>query len=173
MENLDKKGQTEEVKPYMLNRDLQFTPLCEIKRLRKVIEEKDALIAKFKKYDEERKSYYRRFEQNYQMMEEKFGDFLEAINECDDIDACSKDFYKEVVMRLYKGKVMKDKEKSILQIAHSHLMKLQDAMVNMEFVIMTVGNVKKKSELLDEFRKLKVRITNMTSSFNQRMKELK
>ena len=54
----------EEVKAYIPNRNLQLTLSGEVKRLRKVIEEKDALITKFKKYDEERKSYYRRFEQN-------------------------------------------------------------------------------------------------------------
>ena len=105
----------EEVKAYIPNLHLELTQAAEIKRLRKVIDEKNAAIEKFKKYDEERKTYYHRFEKNYEMMEERFNEFLEAINDCDDIDDGSKDFYKEVVMRLYQGKVKTDKEKSVLQ----------------------------------------------------------
>ena len=163
----------EEMKAYIPNRNLQLTLSGEVKRLRKVIEEKDALITKFKKYDEERKSYYRRFEQNYEMMEERFNEFLEAINDCDDIDDGTKVFYKEVVMRLYRGKVATDKEKSVLQVAHSHLLKLQECFNNLEFAIMGVGNVQKRAELLNELRKMKVRYDNIITTFNKKMNELK
>lgn len=45
---------------YVLNKGLpRFVGQTEIKRLRKVVEEKNALIEKFKKYDEERKEYYK------------------------------------------------------------------------------------------------------------------
>lgn len=157
----------------LLNHDLQLTPQSEIVRLRKVIEEKDALIAKFKRYDEDRKTYYRRFEQNYAMMEERFAEFMDAINECDGLDEHTSEFYKEVVMRLYKSRVTKDKEKSILQTSYSKLTKLSTSIDDMEFVIMTVGNAQKKSELLNELRKLKTRASNLSSLFNQQIKELK
>lgn len=50
----------ESVLPYVLNKGLpRFVGQTEIKRLRKVVEEKNALIEKFKKYDEERKEYYK------------------------------------------------------------------------------------------------------------------
>ena len=163
----------EEVKAYIPNRNLQLTLSSEVKRLRKVIDEKDALIAKFKRYDEERKQYYHRFEQNYEMMEERFNEFLDAINDCDDIDDGTKDFYKQVVMRLYQGKVNSDKDKSIFQKALSDLNKLQDCFSNMEFVMMGVGNAHKKAELLNELRKVKVRYDNIISSFQKKMNEFK
>lgn len=50
----------ESVLPYVLNKGMpRFVGQTEIKRLRKVVEEKNALIEKFKKYDEERKEYYK------------------------------------------------------------------------------------------------------------------
>ena len=88
----------EEERAYIPNRKLQLTQKAEIVRLRKVIEEKNAAITKFKKYDENRNEYCHRLEQNYALMEERFGEFADAINECDDIDDGTKDFYKEVVM---------------------------------------------------------------------------
>lgn len=163
----------EEVKAYIPNRNFQLTLSGEVKRLRKVIEEKDALITKFKKYDEERKAYYRRFEQNYEMMEKRFDEFLEAINDCDDIDDGTKGFYKEVVMRLYRGKVTIDKEKPVLQSSQSKLLKLQDCFNNLEFAMMGVGNVQKRAELLNELRKMKVRYDNIITTFNKKMNELK
>ncbi len=162
-----------EVKAYIPNRNLQLTLSSEVKRLRKVIDEKDALIAKFKRYDEERKQYYHRFEQNYEMMEERFNELADAINSCDEIDDGTKEFYREVVMRLYRGKVATDKDKSVLQVAYSNLMKLQDCFTNMEFTIMGVGNAQKRAELLNELRKMKVRYDNITSSFQKKMNELK
>ena len=161
------------MKAYIPNRNLQLTLSSEVKRLRKVIDEKDALIAKFKRYDEERKQYYHRFEQNYEMMEERFNELADAINSCDEIDDGTKEFYREVVMRLYRGKVATDKDKSVLQVAYSNLMKLQDCFTNMEFTIMGVGNAQKRAELLNELRKMKVRYDNITSSFQKKMNELK
>lgn len=170
---IGQKSQEKEVKAYIPNLHLELTPQTEIRRLRKVIEEKNDCIAKFKKYDEERKSYYRRFEQNYEMMEERFNEFIDAINECDEIDDGTKDFYKEVIMRLYRGKVATDKEKSVLQTSLSQLMKLQECFNNLEFSMMGVGNAQKRAELLNELRKMKVRYDNITTSFNKKMSELK
>ena len=163
----------EEVKAYIPNLHLEMTQKAEIKRLRKVIAEKDELIAKFKKYDEERKSHYHRFEQNYEMMEERFNEFLEAINDCDEIDEGTKEFYKAVVYRLYQGKVTTDKEKSVLQKSYSGLTKLRDCFNNMEFVMMGVGNTQKKAELLNELRKVVVRYENIINVFQKEMTELK
>lgn len=50
----------QEVPAYVLNKGLpRFVGQTEIKRLRKVVEEKNELIEKFKKYDEERNEYYK------------------------------------------------------------------------------------------------------------------
>jgi GTP1/Obg family GTP-binding protein len=172
-EKFGQKLTEEEVRAYIPNRNLQLTLSGEVKRLHKVIEEKNECIAKFKRYDEERKAYYRRFEQNYEMMEERFNEFLEVTNDCDEIDDGTKEFYKEVVMRLYQGKVNSDKDKSVFQKALSELNKLQDCLNNMEFVMMGVGNPPKRGELLNELRKVKVRYDNILSSFQKKMKEFK
>ena len=163
----------EEEKIWIPNRKLQLTQKAEIERFKKVIQEKDTLIEKFKRYDEERKAYYHRFEQNYALMEERFNELADAINDCDEIDDGTKEFYKEVIMRLYKGKVATDKEKSVIQKAFSDLNKLQDCFNNMEFVMQGVGNAQKKSELLNELRKMQVRYDNILTSFQKKMNELK
>ena len=163
----------DEVRAYLPNLRLQLTQKAEIERLRKVIQEKDALIEKFKKYDAERTEYCHRLEQNYSLMEDRFNEFCDAINDCDDIDDGTKEFYQEVVSRLYKSKVTDDKKKSVLQIALSRLTKMQDNFNNLEFAIMGVGNTEKRAELLNECRKLLIRYTNITKSFTKSMGELK
>lgn len=163
----------DEEKIWIPNRKLQLTQKAEIARLHKVIEEKNAAINKFKKYDEQRSEYCHRLEQNYALMEERFGEFSDAIGECDEIDDGTKEFYKEVVMRLYKGKVSTDKEKSVIQKAFSDLKKLQECFNNMEFVMMGVGNAQKKAELLNELRKMQVRYDNILTSFQKKMNDLK
>lgn len=163
----------DEVKAWIPNLKLQLTQKAEIERLGKVIQEKDALIAKFKKYDAERTDYYHRIEQNYSIMEERFCEFTDAINDCDEIDDGTKEFYKEVVMRLYQGKVTQDIGKSVLQTSYARLSKLQDIINNMEFVMSGVGNTQKKAELLNELRKMKVIYDNILTSFQKKMNELK
>lgn len=163
----------EEAKAYIPNLHLQLTAKAEIKRLNKVVEEKNKQIEKFKKYDEERKTYCHRLEQNYALMEERFNELADAVNECEDIDDGTKEFYREVIMRLYRGKVSQDKEKSVLQTSFSQLSKLQDTINNLEFIMMGVGNAQKKAELLNELRKLQVRYDNILTSFQKKMSELK
>ena len=163
----------EEAKAYIPNLRLQLTDKAEIKRLKKVVEEKNKQIEKFKKYDEERKTYCHRLEQNYALMEERFNELADAVNECEDIDDGTKEFYREVIMRLYRGKVSQDKEKSVLQTSFSQLSKLQDTINNLEFIMMGVGNAQKKAELLNELSKLQVRYDNILTSFQKKMSELK
>ena len=70
-----------EIKAYIPNLHLELTPGAEIRRLSKVIEEKNELIKKFKQYDAERMSYCRRLEQNCAMMEEQFQEWREIIDD--------------------------------------------------------------------------------------------
>ena len=57
---IQKENQQEPEKSYILNKGLpRFVGDTEFKRLRAVIDEKNALIEKFKAYDEERKAYYK------------------------------------------------------------------------------------------------------------------
>ena len=158
---------------YTPNKNLELTEQSEITRLRKVIEEKNELIAKFKEYDARRSDEFRRLQQNYKLMEERFEEFNDAINACDDIEYGTKGFYKEVINRLYKGHIDVDVAKSMLQIAYSRLLKLDESFNNLEFLIMTVGNVQKRSELLNELRKMKGRYGNIVGNFNNKMNQLK
>ena len=72
--------QQEQVPGYIINRDMpQFTPATEIRRLRRVIAEKDELIKKFKAYDQQRKAYYAAFEEDYKAMKDSFDEFNAAL----------------------------------------------------------------------------------------------
>lgn len=66
-------------KEQSLNKHLELTPEAEIRRLNAVIEQKNKTIEAFKKYDAERKAYYRHFEANYKLMEEEFNQFVEKV----------------------------------------------------------------------------------------------
>lgn len=158
---------------YTPNKNLELTEQSEIARLRKVVAEKNELIAKFKRYDEERKSHYRRFEQNYSMMEERFNELLDAVNECDDLEQGTKEFYGKVVMRLYKGKVCADKGKSVLQMSLALLLQLGECFDCLEALSSGVGNVQKRAELLSEIGKAKARYGNIVAAFKRNMEKLK
>ncbi len=71
---------TESEKGYVINKGMpSFVGDVEIKRLRKVVDEKNALIDKYKKYDEERKAYYANFMEEYSGMKESFTQFTEEL----------------------------------------------------------------------------------------------
>lgn len=163
----------EEEKIWIPNRNLQLTQKAEIVRLNKVIEEKNAAISKFKKYDEERSEYCHRLEQNYALMEERFGEFADAIGECDDIEDGTKEFYKEVINSLYKGKISTDMEKSVLQQTLPKLEKMQENLNDLECCIMGVGNAQRRGDLLNEYRKVNERYSNILKWFKNKIKELK
>ena len=67
------------IKEQSLNKHLVLTPEAEIRRLNAVIEQKNKAIEAFKKYDAERKAYYRHFEANYRLIEEEFNQFVEKV----------------------------------------------------------------------------------------------
>lgn len=78
----------------------RFVGPTEIRRLSKVIEEKNALIEKFKEYDEERKAYYAEFLEEYEAMKESFDQFtLELRKACEDEELELSDYKK--ILRLY------------------------------------------------------------------------
>ena len=112
-QNTGQRLTEEEVRTYIPNRNLQLTLSAECKRLKKVIGEKDALIAKFKKYDEERKSYYHRFEQNYEMMEEQYNEWRDIVD-----DEVGKGTVKKV--EKLKKELQEKKQKCSASIAGLH-----------------------------------------------------
>lgn len=58
----------------------ELTPQAEISRLKKVLEEKNTLIADFKRYDEERKIYIRRLEKRIVTLRNKNQELNKRIN---------------------------------------------------------------------------------------------
>lgn len=74
------EASTEPEKGYVINKGMPgFVCDVEIKRLRKVVDEKNALIEKYKKYDDERKAYYAKFMDEYSEMKESFTQFTEEL----------------------------------------------------------------------------------------------
>ena len=160
----------DEIRAYIPNRYLQLTLKGELQRLRKVIEEKDAIIAKFKKYDEERKTYYSRFEKNYKLMEERFGELADAVNECEDFEYGTKDFFQAVFDRLSRGKMADDNAQMALLSSIKTLMKMQDCFSDMETCILNVSSEQDKEELMFVLRKMKVRYDNIVAFFSSKNK---
>lgn len=108
---------------YVPNKGLpRFVGQTEITRLRKVVDEKNALIEQFKKYDVERKAYYAAFMEEYNEMKESFDLFnqelLKVVEDGDLSQSEHKKFLKlyrnwftyKSKAELYKGKLAAARE---------------------------------------------------------------
>ncbi len=139
----------EEEKAFIPNKRLQLTDKAEIKRQRKVIEEKDALITKFKKYDEERKIYCERLTNDYNMIKLRFAEFASAIDECEGIEDGTKEFYKNVIERMQKsnGKTVTHRDLTKIGSSYKKVQKLRDYTDDMECLITGIEK-EKRDELL-------------------------
>lgn len=140
---------------YVPNRRLpDFVGDTEIRRLKKVIEEKNSLIAKFKKYDEERKAYVANLQEEYGNMKDFVDSFSEELKEAyqegeldrQDFDVMMKLFgqwygYKNS-SRLYHGK---------LKAARSSVRDLKDDLTKLEELLKGVGNISTIISVSDRF----------------------
>lgn len=99
----NKNAQESDIKPYILNKGMpRFVGRTEFKRLDKVIQEKNALIERFKKYDEERKAYYAEFIEDYNEMKESFDRFTEELKKvAEDSELDQSELQK--VLKLYRN----------------------------------------------------------------------
>ena len=88
---------------YVLNKGMpRFVGRTEFRRLRMIIDEKNALIEKFRKYDEERKEYYSAFMDEYKEMKDSFDLFSqELLKVVDDGDMTPSEHKK--FLKLYKN----------------------------------------------------------------------
>ena len=102
--NLNSSGEaTEREEGYSPNRRLpHFVGPTEIRRLNKVIAEKNALIEKFREYDEERKSYYAGFMEEYEAMKESFEQFTQELQKVFEDEERTPSDYKKI-LRLYRN----------------------------------------------------------------------
>lgn len=96
--NLGQPLTPEEEKAWLPNLHLELTQKAEIKRLNKVIEEKNDCISKFQTYDKKRTEEFHRLKQNVAIMEERFNAFNAALGDCDGLSKADRD----IIMSLYK-----------------------------------------------------------------------
>lgn len=141
-------------KGYIPNKNLKLTPDVEIKRLRKVIDEKNALIEKFKSYDAQRNDYVRRLQKNYELMEERFVDFNNALEECEGLEDDVREYYKNVVKRLYTSIIEIDELLSFMQVMNARLAKQKELIGSVQCTAALVGNAERRAALLGDVRKL-------------------
>ena len=88
---------------YVPNKGMpKFVGKTEFRRLRKIIDEKNALIEKFKKYDEERKEYYSAFMDDYKEMKESFDLFSQELLKVVDDGEMAPSEHKKF-LKLYKN----------------------------------------------------------------------
>lgn len=170
--NFGQKLTEDEIKSYTPNRNLQLTLPSEVERLKKVIKEKDALISKFKSYDAKRTDEFRRLQQNNKIMEERFVEFNDAIDACEGIDD-RKEFYKEVIKKLYSNVVETDLLLSSVYIVASKLESMKDIIGSLECCINCVGNAEKRLALTEELKKLVRLHWNILSKVNNIKNRLK
>ena len=91
----------QEERGYVINKGMpRFVGDVEIKRLRKVVDEKNAAIEAFKKYDEERKAYYAGLTEEYEEMKSSFTQFNEELLKVVQDGDMSQSEYKRF-MKLY------------------------------------------------------------------------
>ena len=134
----------EQPEGYSPNRRLpRFVGATEIRRLSKVIDEKNALIEKFKQYDEERKAYYADFMEEYEAMKESFDQFTLELKKVLEEEQRDPSDYKKM-LRLYrnwltyKHKVELYKEKlaaarESVRDVREDIAKLEDLLGQLEF----------------------------------------
>ena len=145
----------EPIKGYVPNKGMpRFVGEVENKRLRKVIEEKDALIEKFKKYDEERKAYCAKLQSEYKDMKDFVDSFTEELKELQyEENICHED-YEEIIKlygqwygyknrsQLYKGK---------LKAARASIKDLKDDVNKLEELMTGIGNIRTTMKISDRF----------------------
>jgi chaperonin cofactor prefoldin len=141
-------------KIYLPNRNLEMTRDAEIQRLLKVIDEKNALIEKFKSYDAQRNDYVRRLQKNYELMEERFVEFNNALEECEGLEDDVMEYYKNVVKRLYTSIIEIDELLSFMQVMNARLAKQKELIGSVQCTAALVGNAERRAALLDDVKKL-------------------
>ena len=156
----------------MIKDDSFLTDKQEIIRLRKVIDEKNALIEHFKRYDAERKKQYTTMEENYKIMEERFSEINEAIDKCEDLDPNSKEYYHRMVTNLNLWKYNNEVERTALEGVMTRLDKLKQHMVNLDFLVSTVEDEEAKKNLRKEIGYINSVRGNMIQYINNKLKKL-
>lgn len=175
--NISLQEESQPEKGYVLNKGLPpFVADTEIRRLRKVVEEKNALIEKFKKYDEERKNYVAALQklvddakQETADMKEFVDSFKEDIQEVCVNEEVSQDDYEQMVKlfsqwytyknhsKLYQGK---------LKSARSSIRDLKDDLTRLETILKGVGDFRTATQVSDRFVQIRLHLDTLMSKLN-------
>ena len=145
IEKPDMAQTDENIQPYVLNKGLpRFVGHTEIKRLRKVVDEKNALIEKFKKYDEDRKAYYAGLLEENEELKESLTHFSEelmkVVQEGDMTDSEYKKFLKLYGRWLtYKNDM--NRYKGHIAIARQGIKDLEQDLKKLENMVVDAGEM--------------------------------
>ena len=146
-----------------------LTDKQEIVRLRKVVDEKNSLIERFKSYDDERKKYYAQVDENYKIMEQKFSEINEAIGKCEGLDSNSKEYYQRFMSNLKLWNYNNEIE-TVLNKITARLDKLKQHVDNIDFLISMVDDKETKKNLQKELRSLNSVRENIIQFINNKLK---
>lgn len=164
-ENFGQKLTEEEAKSYTPNRNLQLSLSCEIKRLRKVIFEKNAQIEKFKKYDAGRKSYCKRLEQDCALMEERFAEMERAVSGCDDFEFGTKAFVGSLFSNLGDSAFGKDAAAKILLATVKSLFALGECLADMKTAVKDIKDPQDRKAVSGVFDRLRRRFGGIVNMY--------
>lgn len=164
-EKFGQKLTEEEAKNYTPNRNLQLSLSCEIKRLRKVIFEKNAQIEKFKRYDAGRKSYYERLEQNCALMEERFAEINGAIEGCDGFEFGTKAFVVSLFSNLGDNAFGKDAAAKILLASVKSHFALGECLAEMKSAVKGIKDPQDRKAVSGVFDRLRRRFGNIVNIY--------
>lgn len=110
----------------MLNEDLELTPQQEIKRLKRVILEKDAAIKAFKEYDKRRTEEYNKMVEDCNMMQLQFDQFCEDVRDFEEIDERTADDFIKFFNRYYQRLKVLDQTKQLIGEVRNRLNTLEE-----------------------------------------------
>lgn len=155
-----------------INEELELTDQAEIVRLKKVIEEKNRTISEFRKYDDERKKYYARFEENYKLMEERFEEFNNVVEACDDLDFNTKQYIQRVVQRINNRRVNDDIEGGALNGMLTRLAKLHEHLERLVCMASLIDDKELRSEIIGEIHTTQTVRSNAVSYIRRKLKSM-
>ena len=137
----------------MLNDDLEFTPQTEIRRLKRIIDEKQKAIDAFKEYDKKRTNEYNRLVENYNVMQEQFDKFCDDVRKFEEIDGRTKDDFLKLFHGYYKKVRSVSKMNGILNDLKAKLNTIDKAVIRLKNELLTLD--RSADKVRDEIGKYK------------------
>lgn len=167
---LPPKAEEEPAQGYILNKGMPpFVGDTEIKRLQKVVEQKNAAIEAFKKYDEERKKYCENLLEEYNEMKsfvESFAEELKEIyadGELDDQD------YRTMVKLYVKWYTYKNNAQFYhekLKGARGSVKDLKEDLTKLEDLVSGIGDFRAAGRVVERFGIIRQHLDTLTGKLS-------